>query len=155
MISSIKGTVTVDSREDNKHGLICISLLFKRMLEVQTKLKTVAILYTEVHKINSNLIKQLPGMSLYLSEDEIFFPPCLPTVRAYPVSSRTLTTDRFTNALQGADFWKRGRFALLVWMDVKGGFWKRLRPGVGSNVIASEHIADLDSTKCACSHQRW
>lgn len=104
MILSIKGTVTVDSREDNKHGLICISLLFKRMLEVQTKLKTVAILYTEVHKINSNLIKQLPGMSLYLSEDEIFSPPCLPTVRAYPVSSRTLTTDRFTNALQGADF---------------------------------------------------
>lgn len=104
MILSIKGTVIVDSREDNKHGLICISLLFKRMLEVQTKLKTVAILYTEVHKINSNLIKQLPGMTSYLSEDEIFFPPCLPTVRAYPVSSRTLTTDRFTNALQGADF---------------------------------------------------
>ena len=74
MILSIKGTVIVDSREDNKHGLICISLLFKRMLEVQTKLKTVAILYTEVHKINSNLIKQLPGMTLYLSEDEIFFP---------------------------------------------------------------------------------
>ena len=155
MILSIKGTVIVDSQEDNKHGLICISLLFKRMLEVQTKLKTVAILYTEVHKINSNLIKQLPGMTLYLSEDEILFPPCLPTVRAYPVSSRTLTTDRFTNALQGADFWKRGCFVLLVWMDVKGGFWKRLRPGVGSNVIASEHIADLDSTKCACSHQRW
>lgn len=105
MILSIKGTVMVDSREDNKHGLICISLLFKRMLiEVRTKLKTVAILYTEVHKINSNLIKQLPGMTSYLSEDEIFFPPCLPTVRAYPVSSRTLTTDRFTNALQGADF---------------------------------------------------
>lgn len=155
MILSIKGTVTVDSREDNKHGLICISLLFKRMLEVQKKLKTVAILYIEVHKINSNLIRQLPGMFLYLSEDEIFFPPCLPTVRAYPVSSRTLTTDRFTNDLQDADFWKRGRFALLVWMDVKGGFWKRLRLGVGSNVIASEDIADLDSTKCACSHQRW
>ena len=155
MILSIKGTVMVDSREDNKHGLICISLLFKRMLEVQTKLKTVAILYTEVHKINSNLIKQLLGRSLYLSKDEIFFPPCLPTVRAYPVSSRTLTIDLFTNALQGADFWKRGHFALLVWMDVKGGFWKWLRPGVGSNVIASEHIADLDSTKCAYSHQRW
>ena len=104
MILSIKGTVTVDCREDNKHGLICISLLFKRMLEVQKKLKTVAILYTEVHKINNNLIKQLPGMFLYLSEDEIFFPPCLPTVRAYPVSSRTLTTDRFTNDLQDADF---------------------------------------------------
>ena len=39
MILSIKGTVTVDSREDNKHGLICISLLFKRMLEVQKKIK--------------------------------------------------------------------------------------------------------------------
>ena len=72
MILSIKGTVTVDSREDNKHGLICISLLYKRMLEVQTILKTVLILYTEVQKINSNLIKQLHDMSLYLSEDEIF-----------------------------------------------------------------------------------
>ena len=72
MILSIKGTVTVDSREDNKHGLICISLLYKRMLEVQIILKTVLILYTEVQKINSNLIKQLHDMSLYLSEDEIF-----------------------------------------------------------------------------------
>ena len=128
MILSIKGTVTVDSREDNKHGLICISLLFKRMLEVQTKLKTVAILYTEVHKINSNLIKQLPGMSLYLSEDEIFFPPCLPTVRAYPVSSRTLTTDRFTNALQGADLLKTRPFCFTRVDGCKRRFLKTVTP---------------------------
>ena len=45
MILSIKGTVTVDSREDNKHGLICISLLFKRMLEVQPHLSVVPHLH--------------------------------------------------------------------------------------------------------------
>ena len=88
MILSIKGTVTVDSREDNNNGLICISLLFKRMLEVQTKLKTVLILYTKVQKINSNLIK-LHDMSLYLSEDEMF--PrlvCLPSARIRWVRKR-------------------------------------------------------------------
>ena len=152
MILSIIGTVTVDSREDNKHGLICISLQFKRMLEVQTKLKTVAILYTEVHKINSNLIKQLPGMSLYLSEDEIFFPPCLPTVRAYPVSSRTLH-----KCSSGCRFLKTRPFRFTRVDGCKRRFLKTVTPGpgVGSNVMASEHIADLDSTKCACSHQRW
>ena len=52
------------------------------MLEVQTILKTVLILYTEVQKINSNLIKQLHDMSLYLSEDEIFSRlVCLPSAR--------------------------------------------------------------------------
>ena len=155
MILSIKGTVTVDSREDNNNGLICISLLFKRMLEVQKKLKTVLILYTEVQKINSNLIKQLHDMSSYLSEDEIF-----PALFAY----RPRVSGEFENAYHWSlhkcspgvqIFWKRGRFPLLMWMDVKGGFWKRLRPGVGSNLIASEHVADLDSTKGACSHQRW
>ena len=41
-------------------------------------LKTVLVLYTEVQKNNSYLIKQL-HMSLYLSEDEIFSRlACLP-----------------------------------------------------------------------------
>ena len=58
------------------------------MLEVQTKLKTVLILYTKVQKINSNLIK-LHDMSLYLSEDEMF--PrlvCLPSARIRWVRKR-------------------------------------------------------------------
>ena len=61
------------------------------MLEVQTKLKTVLILCTEfeVHKINNNLIKQLPDMSLYLPEDEIFSRlVCLPSARIRWVRER-------------------------------------------------------------------
>lgn len=46
---------------------------------------------------------------------------------------RSPKTHPFKNALQSGDFEKR-QFAVLVWTYENGGFWKRLRHGVGSSL---------------------
>ena len=82
--------------------------------------------------------KQIHGL-LFLIENGDFFSSVWPTVHTYPV--KTGYQKRiFSKTLSSVGMFDR--LAVLVWMDK-------------TKVFENNYVTELDTSKCACSHQRW
>ena len=94
--------------------------------------------YKQKMKAKKQANKQIHGL-LFLFENGDFFSSVWPTVHTYPVK-RGYQKRIFSKTLSSVEMSER--LAVLVWMDK-------------TKVLENNCVTELDTSKCACSHQRW